>query len=427
MHPTLILLFVGFLVFSGCRSREADRTASSVVSDDLDRFWCAVDSIRTTSDSVRQLAYLREIFVDSASAGQQALFAARNYRPEEYVHSLRRYPAYYASLRRNIVREAATMERIDSYLDRLRRYYPQAGPARVYFGMGNFRTSGTTVDSLVLIGSELAFADHTVDISELPDELAYVKDYLRTDPVRDLDFLVVHEYVHTQQQESFGVSLLATALREGAAEFLAERATGKPSPTPAIAYGREHEDRVFAVFRRQMFNRNPGFWLWTDAPNEFGTRDLGYYVGYRLARQFYEGSADTLRAAAELIELDYADERAVEEFVQKTGYFGRDLDSLRKVYEGERPQVTEVVRQEERFTVRFSQPMLPGRRGFDYGPLGEEAVLRVTRVEGFSADSTTVTFTTDIREGTKQQVMLTGNFRSSDGLELRPYLIETGD
>ena len=55
--------------------------------------------------------------------------------------------------------------------------------------MGNLRTSGTTIDSTVLFGAEIAFGDRTTDVSELPAALDNIKEHFQTDPVKEIDFL----------------------------------------------------------------------------------------------------------------------------------------------------------------------------------------------------------------------------------------------
>ena len=203
-------------------------------------------------------------------------------------------------------------------------------------------------------------------------------------------------------------------------------ASGKASTTPAIPYGRANEAAVFAAFERQLFNQQVGYWLWTSAENPFGTRDLGYFIGYTLARHYYDRATDSTTAVRELIELDYGDQGAVEDFVESIGYFDRSVEALRTAYVAEQPQVQEVEREGNRFTVHFSAPMMTDTRGFHYGPLGEDGVLSITNFIGFSADSSAVSFEVDLRPGERQQVVLTHRFRSADGVELRDYLLETG-
>ncbi len=68
--------------------------------------------------------------------------------------------------------------------------------------------------------------------------------------------------------------------------------------------------------------------------------------------------------------------------------------------------------------------MNPRFRGFDFGPLGEDGVLRVTSVVGWSNDARTLTIEVELGEGRRHQMVLSGQFRTMDGAALEPYLIE---
>jgi uncharacterized protein YjaZ len=63
-------------------------------------------------------------------------------------------------------------------------------------------------------------------------------------------------------------------------------------------------------------------WLYNSANNEFGTRDLGYYVGYAICSGYFDAAPDKAAAIKSMIELDYSDEVAVQRFVAASGYFG---------------------------------------------------------------------------------------------------------
>lgn len=415
---------IALLIMTACQ-KNADH--SRVVTADIDNFWTAYDQIRSEEDSAKQLQILQQEFIDKASIGQQKLFEVRNYTPEEYVENIRKYPKFYASLRKNLEQKESIVVEIEQGLERFDEVYPKGRAAKIYMGIGNFRTNGTTVDSLVLFGSEMAFCDVDVNTSEFPASLQYFKNYIQENPIENVTFLSVHEFVHTQQTEAIGANLLSIVLREGSAEFIAELATGKSSTTPAIAYGKEHSADVFEQFKKEMFNRGTSYWVWSSRENKFGIRDLGYYVGFELSRHYYDRAEDKNGAIAALIELDYSDIEAVRQFVNEIDYFEESIPELEKAFLAEQPFVEEVEREGDRFTVRFSEPMDIQYRGFDYGPLGEEHVLSISEFEGFNQEATTVSFRAKITEGKKQQLVLTSNFRDQNGLELQPYLVEIGE
>ncbi len=366
--------------------------------------------------------------------GLHALMERRGYTAESYVRAMREYPRFWTSIRPNTRRANASAREIEASIGRLRALYPSLRPAPIYFTVGALMTGGTTLDSLVLIGSEIALGDHTVVTEELPVRLAAsLRAYFDTDPVDDLAFLSVHEYVHTQQGP-FGADLLAVSLQEGVAEFVAALANGQPSPTPAVAFGEANAARIRDRFATEMFSPHWNDWLYNDFENEFGVRDLGYAVGYAIADRLYERSADKALALARLIEVDYQDTAEVDALAEPSRYFPRPVDSLRADYERERPRLLEIAEFENgalgvdpatrRMTLTFSAPLNPRFRGFDYGPLGEDHVLRITRFVGMSPDRRIVTVDIDLRPTHRHQLTLTSQFRDDAGRTLAPTVID---
>lgn len=424
LQPAIVIMLIGLL--TACSSSGPSDQEQRLVSADIDRFWSAYDQIQTESDTARHLQILKDVFISPASEGQQQLFAIRNYTPEEYLANIRAYPEFYASLRPLLEQRGPIEADIRAALEKFRQLYPPMQSGKIYLGMGNFRTNGTTVDSMVLFGAEMAFTDSTVHTSEFPPSYQYFKDYIRDyDPIHNVRFLAAHEFVHTQQVEAYNTSLLAIALREGSAEFIASLCMESPSVVPAVAYGQDHRDTVFQRFKQELFNQHPGWWVWSGAPNPFRQRDMGYYIGYALSEHYYNQAPDKQQAIADLIELDYSDAAAVENFVDQMRYFKQPLAKLKEVYETARPTVTKVEQDERRFTVHFSEPMDTLHRGFDYGPMGEAHVLRIDQYLGFSPDGQSLSFTASLTPEKIQQLELSRRFRNPKGIELRPYLVTT--
>jgi uncharacterized protein YjaZ len=48
--------------------------------------------------------------------------------------------------------------------------------------------------------------------------------------------------------------------------------------------------------------------------------DLGYYAGYRIAQEYMRQQADEKAGIARMIELDYADPKAVRAFIEASGW-----------------------------------------------------------------------------------------------------------
>jgi uncharacterized protein YjaZ len=88
----------------------------------------------------------------------------------------------------------------------------------VHFVIGRFNSGGTVSRAGSIIGAEM-----------LPEPA-------------EVPWLVTHELIHFQQPRlANGRTLLVQSIREGAADFIAELATGRPPSAPYMAYGLANE------------------------------------------------------------------------------------------------------------------------------------------------------------------------------------------
>lgn len=423
------------LLFFFSRTVVGQATKQQFVTYDVDNFWRAFDRITATTDTVEQYQHLNKLFIEPGSPGLRALMEVRSYTPRSYIEAIRRYPLFWQSVRPNTLKSKSLAKEIEAELRKLKRLYPELKPASVYFTVGALRTNGTIQDGKVLIGSEIALADQHTVTKEFPPSIAEARrTYFATNPITNVVLLNVHEYVHTQQKPLVH-NLLSQALYEGVAEFVSVTATGKPSSTPAVAFGKANTARVMARFEYDMFRvGKTGLWLWSDLPNEFQVRDLGYYVGYEMCERHYRNAKDKKRAIREMIELDYANETQVEQFVDDTRCFSKPLNVLYAEFEKQRPRIVGIKPFENgsqqvdpgttQLTIEFSTKMDVNARGFEMGPLGEAALLRMGNFLGFAADGKSATFEIALQPGKRYQVAPSYRFRTEDGLPIAGYLID---
>ncbi len=307
-------------------------------------------------------------------------------------------------------------------------------PANVYFAVGALRTNGTTLDQMVLIGSELAMADHGTNTSEFPYTYSYLRTYFDTDPIREIAFLNVHEFVHTQQKTTIGNNVLEQCVIEGVAEFIATLAMERPTPNPQIVVGKSLEPRIGQRFSEEMFSNSFQNWLWNSSDNEFEMRDMGYYVGYAICEKYYQQSKDKSLAIAEMIELDYNNEKELFAFLDKTGYFEMPVKKYKAAFEKSRPVVVNISPFKNKskkvdpsiktVTIHFSSEMNPNERNFEIGPLGEDFVLRIQKVHGFSTDHRSFSFDVSLEPNRRYQLIVGSGFISKSGHPLKPFMID---
>lgn len=395
-----------------------------VETSDIERFWIAYDQITATADTAEKRRLLRELYLDPATPGLEKLREVRRYAEDEYLDIIASYPRFWASIRENMLRAPEFGDKVAAGVVAMKKWYNCPKPAHFYFGVGAFRTSGTAVDSFVLIGSEFAFADSTAVTAEFSERVRESRaTYFATNPIDNLYGTFVHEYVHTQQ-EPIPTGLLYQCLYEGVAEFFSCLATGE-TPDPAVRFGQALPDSVRAVFEREMFdNNNRSKWLWGDAPNVFDQRDLGYYVGYAMSERYYISAPDKRAAIRELIELDYTDTTAVRRIIDVSEFLSAPVADLARVFQADQPYVTQLVREGNTFIATFSEPMDIRYRNFQYGPGGPPTVMRADSIIGFAADSLSFSFaTTSLPATSVRELVLGPGFRDASGVGMRPYLI----
>jgi len=337
MKYTIFLFLLALFLFA-CGSKEQPSVINatpgndeSIINSDVHHFYEAFYSIQAAKDDDEASKMLHHLFLDKASKGQKAMIKARRYKAEEYLDAMKKYPKFFKSLHQNMKSTDAIRGDLDAVIQKFKAIYPNIKPAKIYFTVGAFRSNGTTQGDKVLIGSELALVDDQVDLSEFPEDY-WAREYWSTNPIQNLLKLNIHEFVHTQQVENTNANLLIYCFREGVAEFVSDLAFNidkQTSKEPSIIYGRENETKIIEAFTKDMFNKDFDYWLWSNKENPFGTRDLGYFVGYVIAEKYYNDSTNKQQAIKDIIEVDYKNEKEVEELIDKIGYFEKVLKEYR--------------------------------------------------------------------------------------------------
>jgi hypothetical protein len=419
---TIVLIFLTINLFSQDKN-------DVVVTYDIDNFWAAYDKITATKDSAQQYAFINKMFLEKGSKGLKGIMRARRYTAKSYINAINNHPMFWKSIRANTMKAKELAKDLVLNISKIKNIYPDLEPAKIYFTIGAFKTNGTTTNGMVLIGSELALADKNTETSEFSKQFSHLSSYFASNPIENIVFLNTHEYVHTQQSTTIGYNLLSQTVLEGVAEFVAVKALGTPSKAPAMVFGKQHEPAVRDSFLKEMFSDNYDNWLWNDFENIFKMRDLGYYVGYAICEKYYDLAPNKKQAIKEMIELDYNNSTDLEQFVDKSGYFPNPIKSykvtpkvvgINQFINGDKnvnPNITLL-------TMEFSTPMNTAQREFDFGPLGENNVMRAKNVFGFSEDGKSLMIEVDLKPNQRYQSLMTPRFMSKDGIRLEPYLID---
>ncbi len=425
------ILFV--LVLFNCN--ESSDLNEHVVTTDIKNFWYAYDQIITTPDSIAQLNLLDSLYFQKGSEGLEAIRKVRTYSAEDYLQAINNYPNFWSSIRNNMLTADEYKSELEQGIEKLKDFYPSLKPAKIYFTVGAFRTGGTTLDSLVLIGSEISMADSTTIVDEFPDELSHLPAHFKTNPINHLVFLNIHEYIHTQQKPIVN-NLLSQSIREGVAEFIPTIVLGTSSPNPQIEFGKSNSTRIREVYEDELFYVvNLPKWLNSNAANEFGMRDLAYYVGYQMCENYYLQAKDKKEAIRHMINLDYNNEVEIEDFVKKSNYLSQPLDSLYTKFQSKRPTVINIEQFKNKdqdvnpdlkaITIEFSEQLNGHSTSVDFGALGQEAFPEGTIIgRKWSKDNKSWTIPVELQPNKNYQILISNNFRTNENIPLIPFLIE---
>lgn len=418
---TLVLCWVPIIGFS-----------QKIITSDIENFWNAYDKIMVEKDSVKQLNLIQTLYINKGTPGLDGIMRARRYSAPEYVFAINHYPKFWQSIRKNTLKSKEFSKDIQKAIDNLKKIYPDLKPVNIYFEIGILRTGGTSIDGMSLIGSEVAMADESTVTTEFDETYPHLRNYFNTNPIEDVVFLNVHEYIHTQQKETIGNSLLSQTLMEGVAEFLAEIALNQKSPNPQIEFGFKNETKIKAEFEKEMFSPNIYNWIMNSPENQFKMRDLGYFVGYAICKKYYENASDKKAAVKEMIELDYNNESDLIQFVEKTNYFEKSLSVYKKEFENSRPKVIgiqpfengnqNVNPETKQITIQFSE-QLQSNTSIDYGPLGKDFSPKITD-RFWSEDYKSFHLKVELEPNKHYQLTIESNFRNANDFPLVPYLID---
>lgn len=293
-NPGIIAFFLGMagLVWGQgaetAMSRDPER--APVVTSDVGLFWKAWDLWVSQGAKPEALAeVLQTQYLDKASDGVRDFTPNRIESAKALAERILEDRGYYERARPYGDRIAPLEPEVRKIYRQFREMYPAAQFPALYFVVGRRNSGGMSSPRALIIGTEM-FGDE--------------RARLRFDVMLPM---VAHELMHFQQQTTAekGSGFLASCLREGAADFLAERLAGRHINESIKSYGDGHERELWERFREDIKNpKGHAGWLYNGRdPKRVGPPDLGYYMGYKITQSFYQAAADPAAALRTIIEM----------------------------------------------------------------------------------------------------------------------------
>jgi len=267
--------------------------------EDVERFYKVYDAAagHPTADQ------LQHDYLDPGSNGLHEFAKLRNISGTTIEKTLTEHPEVYSDARRCMAALPGVRERLQAALLKLRSLYPEAQYPPVTIAVGRGKPVGVGgPDSGVMIGLEALCATNWLN-PDVEDRFVYV---------------IAHEYAHVQQSPALTKdehpTVLELSLIEGAAEFTGELIAGDVAYRQLRASTQGREKEIETEFVADEDKTDLSKWLNNSTREKPG--DLGYWVGYRIVKSYYQHADDKRRALREILEM--TDPKA---FLAKSGWY----------------------------------------------------------------------------------------------------------
>lgn len=267
--------------------------------EDVARFYKLYDATGG-HPSVDQLQHQ---YLDPGSEGLHHFAKARNVTAARIADNMGKHPEMYTNARRCMAVLPRVRARLALALHQLVVLYPQAKLLPVTIVVGRGKPAGIANGTNgVQIGLE-TLCGVTWMNPNVEDRFVHT---------------ISHEYAHVQQFGSLDddehPTVLEAALMEGGAEFTAELISGGVGYSGQAAATRGHEKEIETAFAADEGSTDLSKWFYNSTLEKPG--DLGYWVGYRICKAYYQHARDKRRAFRDILEISDP-----ELFLRESGWY----------------------------------------------------------------------------------------------------------
>ncbi len=288
----IILVFIYSISFGQSTTFESDPGKALFVTNDIISFWEAYDSFALKGGNPFQN------YLDNGSQGLRDFIPYRIENANKLRKTVKKRMGDYEKIRELSMKVKPTIPTIRNYYQNLKYIYPSAVFPPTYFVIGRFNSGGTSSSNGLIIGVEMQQS------------------------AEDIPYIVAHELIHFNQKRPSGKpTLLEQSIIEGSADFIGELISGKHINEAANAYGDANEDELCAEFVNLMFDKVYHGWLYGSSGKKEGRpNDLGYWVGYKICKAYYDKAANKEAAVSDILNIE--DFRL---FLDESGYLNQYL------------------------------------------------------------------------------------------------------
>ncbi|MES2897283.1 MAG: DUF2268 domain-containing putative Zn-dependent protease [Pseudomonadota bacterium] len=278
------------LVFAAPAWAEAPRRAV-ILTEDVTRFYEVYDAAGGRPGAEQ----LDRDYLGQGSEGLRHFAQVRNVTGARIADTLQKRPEIYVAARRCLAVLPGVKRRLTAAFAKLARLYPEARLSPVTIVVGRGRPIGIADSAGVAMGLEALCA----------------ADFMHPDLEDRFVHTIAHEYGHIQQAEGLkdlepgqpGATVLRMSLMEGGAEFVGELISGAPGNHQHGAWTKGREAEIEAAFVADMAKTDLSAWLNNGPGTAEKPGDLGYWVGHRIVKAYYDRAPDKRQALRDIFEM----------------------------------------------------------------------------------------------------------------------------
>jgi hypothetical protein len=291
------------LALAASASAAGDATARPVIQTaDVARFYKVYEAVRGHPTAEQ----LQADYIEPGSPGLHHLSKIRNVTGQTIAKALAAHPEVFLDAKRCMAVLPRVRGRVTDALLTLKRLDPSAQFPPVTIVVSRGKPVGVADSTGVIIGLEALCA----------------VEYLNPDVEDRFVHTIAHEYTHVQQALSSPAlyntskpTVLQASLIEGAADFTAAliaRESGFQSPyAPAVKASMKAIETKFTADEDKT---DLSQWIDNGTLTEPG--NLGYWVGYRIVKSYYQRAANKREALRDIIAMKDA-----KAFLRNSGWY----------------------------------------------------------------------------------------------------------
>jgi hypothetical protein len=274
-----------------------------IVTSDVDRFYKVYDA----HGGHPSAEVLDRDYLAPGSNDLHRLMGLRHVSGETISKAIEAHPDTYRNARQCLAVLPNVKRRLTVDFAKLARALPEAKFPPVTIVVGRIRPAGYGDGSGVIIGLETLCA----------------ASFMNADPEDRFVHAIMHEYGHVQQEGPVstvdvgkpGATVLTMSLMEGAADLFAELFSGDVGNVAQRAVVKGHEGEIERAFVRDEDKTELSDWMYNSKGTAEHPGDIGYWVGYRITKAYYEHAADKHQALLDILHM--TDAKA---FVAESGW-----------------------------------------------------------------------------------------------------------